>query len=58
MAPYWLNDSCSPFVGPSTQHTLGNVAVYALDVGAETVAAGLKFARENNIRLSIKNTGP
>ncbi|KAI1504776.1 FAD-binding domain-containing protein [Biscogniauxia marginata] len=34
------------------------MAVYALDVdNADTVAAGLKFAQENNIRLSIKNTG-
>ncbi len=57
MAPYWLNNSCSPF-GASTTCTLGNSAVYAIDVdGADTVAAGLKFARKNNIRLSIKNTG-
>ncbi|KAI4160250.1 MAG: hypothetical protein L6R39_000245 [Caloplaca ligustica] len=58
MAPYWLNDSCSPFSGPNGSCTLGNTPVYAIDVdSAGTVAAGLKFARQKNIRLSIKNTG-
>ena len=34
------------------------MAVYAIDVdSAETIAAGLKFTQEKNIRLSIKNTG-
>ncbi|KAF5026932.1 hypothetical protein F66182_962 [Fusarium sp. NRRL 66182] len=59
MSPYWLNDSCSPFVGASSASCdLGNMAVYAINVdSASTVAAGIKFAQENNIRLSIKNTG-
>ena len=58
MSPYWLNDSCSPFDDPDSPCTLGNIAVYAIDVdSAETAAAGLKFAQEKNIRLSIKNTG-
>ncbi|KAI0840584.1 FAD-binding domain-containing protein [Hypoxylon sp. FL0890] len=58
MSPYWLNNSCSPYLEPNPSCTLGNIAVYAINVdGPETVAAGLKFAREKNIRLSIKNTG-
>ena len=58
MSPYWLNDSCSPFTGPDASCSMGNIAVYAIDVdSAETAAAGLKFAQEKNIRLSIKNTG-
>ena len=58
MSPFWLNDSCSPFSGSNASCTLGNIAVYAIDVdSASTVMAGLKFAREKNIRLSIKNTG-
>ncbi|MCJ1286178.1 hypothetical protein MMC26_005523 [Xylographa opegraphella] len=58
MSPYWLNDSCSPFLGPNASCTLGNIASYAINVdNADTVTAGLKFAREKNIRLSIKNTG-
>ncbi|KAI0401351.1 FAD-binding domain-containing protein [Xylaria palmicola] len=58
MSPYWLNDSCSPFAASSPGCTLGNLAAYALEIdSAATAAAGLKFVRENNIRLSIKNTG-
>ena len=58
MAPYWLNNSCSPFPASSSGCDLGNLAVYALDIdSAATVAAGLKFAQEHNIRLTIKNTG-
>lgn len=57
MSPYWLNDSCDPFSG-NAPCTLGNIAVYAIDVdNSETLAAGFKFARDKNIRLSIKNTG-
>ncbi|KAG7283922.1 hypothetical protein NEMBOFW57_010280 [Staphylotrichum longicolle] len=37
---------------------LGNIASYAINVSsAEDVAAGLRFAKQKNIRLSIKNTG-
>ncbi|KAI0114058.1 FAD-binding domain-containing protein [Nemania sp. FL0031] len=58
MSPYWLNDSCSPFAASSFGCTLGNLAAYALEIdGVATTVAGLKFAQENNIRLSIKNTG-
>ncbi|KAI0896797.1 FAD-binding domain-containing protein [Annulohypoxylon nitens] len=58
MSPYWLNDSCSPFADSRLGCTLGNLAVYALEIdSAETAAAGLRFAQENNIRLTVKNTG-
>ncbi|GAP91978.1 putative FAD binding domain-containing protein [Rosellinia necatrix] len=58
MSPYWLNDSCSPFAASSVGCSLGNLAAYALEIdSATTAAAGLKFAQQNNIRLSIKNTG-
>lgn len=58
MAPLWLNNSCSPFPEPNSSCTLGNNAVYAINIdGADTAKAGIRFARENNIRLSIKNTG-
>ncbi|KAI1271764.1 FAD-binding domain-containing protein [Xylaria sp. FL0933] len=58
MSPYWLNDSCSPFPASGFGCTLGNLAAYALEIdSAATAAAGLKFATDNNIRLSIKNTG-
>lgn len=58
MAPYWMNNSCSPFTSPNTSCTLGNLAQYAINVSsADDVIAGLQFARANNIRLTIKNTG-
>ncbi|KAK6072272.1 FAD binding domain protein [Seiridium cupressi] len=56
MSPYWLNDTCSPFSGTSCKQ--GNIASYAVEIdGAKTVTAALKFAREKNVRVSIKNTG-
>lgn len=37
---------------------LGNYASYSMNVtGQEDVSAGIRFARENNVRLVIKNTG-
>ncbi|KAM4059507.1 FAD binding domain-containing protein [Hirsutella rhossiliensis] len=58
MAPYWLNSSCSPFTAPNASCSLGNMASYAVRVGsAHDVAAGFKFARDHNIRVTVKNTG-
>ncbi|ETS80423.1 hypothetical protein PFICI_07952 [Pestalotiopsis fici W106-1] len=59
MSPYWLNDSCNPFLtADGGVCTLGNLASYAINVtDADSVVAGIKFAQERNIRLSIKNTG-
>lgn len=58
MAPYWMNNSCSPFSSPNASCTLGNLAQYAINVSnAEDVVAGIRFAQDNNIRLTIKNTG-
>ncbi|TVY12592.1 FAD-linked oxidoreductase patO, partial [Lachnellula arida] len=58
MSPYWMNNSCSPFLGPNGSCMLGNLASYALDVNsAEDAIAGIRFAQDNNIRLTIKNTG-
>ncbi|KAI9651087.1 hypothetical protein NHQ30_001124 [Ciborinia camelliae] len=58
MSPYWLNNSCNPLLGLDNSCVLGNLASYALNVSkAEEVIAGLRFARDNNIRLTIKNTG-
>ena len=58
MFPYWLNDSCNPFTMSDGTCTLGNLASYAINVSAASdVIHGIKFAREKNIRLIIKNTG-
>lgn len=58
MSPYWNNNSCSPFLDPEMPCTLGNLASYAIDIRcAEDAITGIRFAEDNNIRLSIKNTG-
>ncbi|KAK8067554.1 FAD-binding domain-containing protein [Apiospora saccharicola] len=60
MSPFWLNNSCTAFIGPAASGTciLGNMASFAVEVdGPKTVADALKFAKEKNMRISIKNTG-
>ncbi len=58
MNPYWLNNSCTPFTPESSECTLGNLVIYTINAtSAEDVAAGVKFAQDQNIRLVIKNTG-
>ncbi|KAL7803489.1 FAD binding domain-containing protein [Trichoderma aethiopicum] len=58
MFPYWLNNSCNPFTTRDGTCILGNLASYAINVsGADDVLTGIKFARDKNIRLIIKNTG-
>lgn len=58
MSPYWMNNSCSPFFSANESCTLGNLASYAIDIrNADQVITGLRFVKENNIRLTIKSTG-
>ncbi|KAL9121202.1 MAG: hypothetical protein Q9187_002238 [Circinaria calcarea] len=46
------------FTSPEQACTLGNIASYAVNVNsADDAAAGLKFAKEKNIRFTVKNTG-
>lgn len=57
---YPLIDSCAP-INASIGNPicdLGNSPVYSIDATqSEHVAAGIKFAKDNNVRLVIKNTG-
>ncbi|KAK2037421.1 putative FAD-dependent isoamyl alcohol oxidase [Colletotrichum somersetense] len=58
MNPYVQNQTCDPFTPTSKPCELGNYASYSILVtGPQDVIAGVKFCRENNIRLAIKNTG-
>ncbi|PYH88396.1 FAD-binding domain-containing protein [Aspergillus ellipticus CBS 707.79] len=54
-------DTCSPANMTSANHTqctLGTSPVYAIiATEPDDVAAGIKFAKDNNVRLVIKNTG-
>lgn len=56
---YWFqNATCDPWTDRAQPCELGNMAVYAINVsGPADVAAGVRFAREHNVRLTIKNTG-
>lgn len=56
--PFFQNQSCDPFTPYSQKCDLGNYAVYSINVtGPEDVARGIQFAKTNNVRLVIKNTG-
>ncbi|KAI8932193.1 hypothetical protein NX059_011073 [Plenodomus lindquistii] len=66
MSLYGNNNSCNPLAGPfstdpelkNVQCTLGNLAQYAIKVtDASSAIAGVKFAKQKNIRLTVKNTG-
>ncbi|KAF3765307.1 putative FAD-dependent isoamyl alcohol oxidase [Cryphonectria parasitica EP155] len=58
MNPYFQNQSCDPFTSKSVTCELGNYVSYSINVtGVDDVVAGLNFAKENNVRLVIKNTG-
>lgn len=64
MSVKYLNDSCSPFIqtnlteADSSACSLGNLPSYAINVSsAADVVTGIKFARDRNIRLVVKNTG-
>ncbi|KAL2126391.1 hypothetical protein VTI74DRAFT_1009 [Chaetomium olivicolor] len=55
---YFTNDTCRPTTNPSDTCTLGYYPVMV--IVAKSVAhiqAGINFARENNLRLIIRNTG-
>jgi hypothetical protein len=58
---YPVLDTCVPMNGSIVGNPvcdLGSASVYSINAsGAAEVAAGVKFARDNNVRLVIKNTG-
>lgn len=58
MLTYSTNDTCRPEGNLSNTCTLGNYPVYVLLATTKAhVKAGIDFARQNNIRLVIRNTG-
>ncbi|KAJ5482960.1 FAD-linked oxidoreductase patO [Penicillium diatomitis] len=58
MQIFFTNQTCSPFSAESTPCTLGNFPSYAVNASsASDIQAAVNFARSNNIRFVIKNTG-
>ncbi|KAL1869590.1 hypothetical protein Daus18300_005444 [Diaporthe australafricana] len=58
MAPIFANESCDPFTDRDAQCVVGSYVQYAVNAtGASDYIATLAFAREQNIRLVIRNTG-
>jgi hypothetical protein len=58
MEPYFANQSCDPFTAQDKPCVLGNYVSYAVNVSStDDAVATLEFAKSNNIRLVIRNTG-
>ena len=58
MQTYFTDNSCDPWTDRTTPCQLGNYASYSVRVrDASDVAKTVKFAKDKNIRLVIKNTG-
>ncbi|KAL6720635.1 hypothetical protein ACLMJK_002560 [Lecanora helva] len=58
MAPFFTNNSCNPFLPQDEPCTVGNYVAYAVNASnIHDIQVTVKFARERNIRLTIRNTG-
>ncbi|OBR04746.1 FAD binding domain-containing protein [Colletotrichum higginsianum IMI 349063] len=58
MQTYFANQSCDPFTDRAIPCTLGNYVSYAVDVRCTAdVGHALKFAKANNLRVVVRNTG-
>ncbi|TGJ78842.1 hypothetical protein E0Z10_g9927, partial [Xylaria hypoxylon] len=56
--PWFTNQTCDPFTPNMTPCELGNYVSYSIEItGVHEIVAGLSFARKNNVRLVIKNSG-
>ncbi|RYP50622.1 hypothetical protein DL768_003904 [Monosporascus sp. mg162] len=58
MAPFFANESCEPFLPKEAPCVVGTYVQYAVDVrGVSDYQNTIRFAKEHNIRLVIRNTG-
>ena len=61
MSPFWQGRTCEPpsiFPSPTGNCTLGGYPTYAINAtNVAQIQLGINFARNNNIRLMVKNTG-
>ncbi|KAI1340746.1 hypothetical protein F5Y15DRAFT_422618 [Xylariaceae sp. FL0016] len=55
---YFTNDTCRPTENPTESCTLGFYGIYVIMAKTkEHIKAGVDFARDNNLRLILRNTG-
>ncbi|KAH8652522.1 hypothetical protein BX600DRAFT_418016 [Xylariales sp. PMI_506] len=58
MAPFFANQSCDPFQPEARPCELGNYVRYAVNAtNVADIQAAIQFAKHNNIRFVIRNTG-
>ncbi|ETS76420.1 hypothetical protein PFICI_11807 [Pestalotiopsis fici W106-1] len=58
MAAFWANNSCDPFTAVDAQCIVGAYVSYVVNAScASDYQETIKFARDNNLRLVIRNTG-
>jgi hypothetical protein len=58
MQMYFANQSCDAFTPRDQPCLLGNYVAYSVKVSEpEDVVAAVGFAKTNNVRLVIRNTG-
>ncbi|KAK8072113.1 FAD binding domain-containingprotein [Apiospora saccharicola] len=58
MAPFFANQSCDPFQSRDVPCTLGNYVILTVNAtGPKDIQAAVKFARDHEVRLVIRNTG-
>jgi hypothetical protein len=55
---YFTNDTCRPTTNPNDSCTLGYYGPVVLKAqNVDHITKGLKFAKQNNLRLVVRNTG-
>ncbi|KAI1178916.1 FAD-binding domain-containing protein [Nemania sp. FL0916] len=58
LAPWFQNQSCTPFEPETSSCRLGNYASYSINVtSSQDIVAGIEFAKKENVRLVVKNSG-
>ena len=58
MSPLFSNNSCNPFLDPSTACTLGNYVRFSVNASNLTdYQATMAFVQKHDLRLVIRNTG-
>jgi hypothetical protein len=55
---FWTNNTCLPTDNPNDSCTLGYYSEYVILAKTKAhIKAGVDFARDNNVRLVVRNTG-